>query len=123
MGDYRFGCFFGRHRFCTFFMGGISVFEHAIRCRDRIATDGYAFTHYCWCIDMAGEQTKPLTIEEAKRHLRYVAQEAGLSAWVKRKPLRAIALGFVAGVMLGSSPRTRDLVVQNVSRQLLKSLF
>lgn len=72
---------------------------------------------------MVGEQAKPLTVEEAKRRLRYVGREAGFSAWVKRRPVRAIALGLAAGVVLGSSPKMRELVVRGLSRQFIKSLF
>ncbi|MDT8399044.1 MAG: hypothetical protein RQ899_10560 [Pseudomonadales bacterium] len=72
---------------------------------------------------MAGEQAEALTIDEAKQHLRELAREGGMSAWVRRRPLRAVACGFVAGIFLASSPRTQDLLVRGLSHQLLKSLF
>jgi hypothetical protein len=63
---------------------------------------------------MARGQAKPLTPEEAKLRLRRTARNAGFSAWVRRKPLRAVALGLAAGVILGSSPRTRDLIIRTL---------
>jgi hypothetical protein len=61
---------------------------------------------------MAGKQAEPLTTEEAKQQLRHAVREAGFSAWVQREPLRAIALGLLAGVILGGSPRVQDLVLR-----------
>lgn len=61
---------------------------------------------------MAGKQTEPLSTEEAKQRLRRAVREAGFSAWVKREPLRAIALGLLAGSILGGSPRLQDLVLR-----------
>lgn len=72
---------------------------------------------------MAGEKTKPLTTEEAKQRLRFAARDAGFAAWVRRKPFQAVLLGLAAGVILGSSPRMREVVVRDFSRQFMKSLL
>ena len=61
---------------------------------------------------MAGKEAEPLTTEEAKRRLRCALHEAGFSAWVKREPLRAVALGLLAGILLAGSPRMQDLVLR-----------
>jgi hypothetical protein len=61
---------------------------------------------------MAGKQAEPLTTEEAKLRLRCAVREAGFSAWVQREPLRAVALGLLAGILLGGSPRVQDLVLR-----------
>ena len=61
---------------------------------------------------MAGKLAEPLTTQEAKQRLRYAVSEAGFSAWVTREPLRAVALGLLAGILLGGSPRVQDLVLR-----------
>jgi hypothetical protein len=61
---------------------------------------------------MAGKQAQPLTTEEAKQQLHGAVREAGFSAWVQREPLRAVALGLLAGILLGGSPRVQELVLR-----------
>lgn len=62
-----------------------------------------------------------MTPEAAKAQLRRAAQEASLSAWIKRQPYQAMVLALAAGAILGS-PRARDLIAESLSCQIRRSL-
>ena len=44
-----------------------------------------------------------LSTEDAKRRLRETADQMGIAAWVRHDPFRAVALGFVAGLITASN--------------------
>ena len=95
-------------------MGLLSVSDDDDGGCDRLTADGPPLHSHRWCPAMAGKQTEPLTTDEAKRRLRHAAREAGFSAWARREPLRVLALGLLAGMIFGSSPRIQDLIIRTL---------
>ena len=55
---------------------------------------------------MARKETEPLTPQEAKQQLRYVALRFGLAPWVRRQPIGAVLAGLLGGFILGRAPRS-----------------
>lgn len=69
-------------------------------------------------IHMGGTKTNELTSEEAKRRLHAAADQVGVAAWVRRDPYGALALSFVAGLMLATSPASREELTSLLVRLL-----
>lgn len=62
--------------------------------------------------------TEPLSPEQAKRRLRTLARHTGMTAWVRRHPCEALSLGFLAGLLFGNCPQTRQATVRALLRLL-----
>lgn len=81
---------------------------------------------------MGSATIDPMSPEEAKQRLRAVARstDTDMIAWarrpsqeavalVRRRPLRALVLGFVAGVVYGSSPQLQEITAKAIQHFLL----
>ena len=71
---------------------------------------------------MADETPRPLSVAEAKAHLRAVAQEATPAAWVRRNPWEAVTLAFAAGLIAGTHTNKRQQLSSALSNPLLQLL-
>ena len=67
---------------------------------------------------MGRAKTDRLSSEEAKRRFREAADQVGIAAWVRDQPYRALALSFVAGLVLANCPPSRDELVSLLVRLL-----
>lgn len=54
---------------------------------------------------MGGQETQPLTPEEAKARLRQAASHLGIGPWVRKQPIDAMLLGVFGGFLIGQIPR------------------
>lgn len=79
---------------------------------------------------MGSATTDSISPAEAKQRLRAVARSTDVTAWVRRpsrdavvlvrrRPLRALVLGFVAGLVYGSSPRLQEITAKALEHFLL----
>jgi hypothetical protein len=48
---------------------------------------------------------EPLSADEAKAQLRQAAARLGITHWVRRHPVGAVAAGVAAGFLVGRVPR------------------
>jgi hypothetical protein len=67
---------------------------------------------------MGSTKTDPLSVEDAKKQLRQAVNELGVAAWVKRRPIHALTLSFVAGMVLATSPPLRGTMMRMLVRIL-----
>lgn len=65
---------------------------------------------------MGSTKTDPLSIEDAKTQLRLAAKEVGVRAWVKRRPIEALTVSFVAGIVLATSHPLRGSMMRMLIR-------
>lgn len=71
---------------------------------------------------MAGATTRQVSVEQAKQGLREAARRAGPGYWVRHHPLETLALSLLAGLAVGSSPRTVKRTAKRVLRVLAATL-
>jgi hypothetical protein len=69
-------------------------------------------------IHMGRAKTDQLSSEEAKRRFREAADQVGIAAWVRHQPYRALALSFVAGLVLANGRLSRDELISLLVRLL-----
>lgn len=69
---------------------------------------------------MGGSQADTVTVEQAKDRLRVASENFGVAAYVRRRPYRALALGFAVGTALGTWPSLCDRSARLLSRSLFK---
>lgn len=67
---------------------------------------------------MGGPAPQPLTPEQAKRQLSDALDQLSARGWIRRHPLEAVALAFVAGSFCGSNRQTRQLAINVLERYL-----
>lgn len=67
---------------------------------------------------MGSTKTDPLSVEDAKTQLRLAANELGVGAWVKRRPIQALTVSFVVGIVLATSPPLRGSMMRMLARIL-----
>lgn len=70
---------------------------------------------------MDNATSNPLSPEQAKQRLRTVARDNSVAAWVRRRPYRALAAGFLAGLLFGGCPPTCEATARRLLRLLLES--
>lgn len=71
---------------------------------------------------MAGATPRQLSVEQAKQGLREASKRVGPGYWLKRHPLEALAASLLAGLAIGTSPRTTRQTAKRVLRVLAATL-
>lgn len=66
------------------------------------------------------QQDGPLTPSEAKARLLAAARHTGPKTWLRKNPTEAILLAGLTGLMVGSSPPTRDLAARGFLRMFFE---
>ncbi len=69
-------------------------------------------------MSMGIEKTDQLTTAEAKARLRESVEQLGIRAWVKQRPVEALAFSFATGLVLASSRSLRSAMMRMVLRIL-----